>query len=139
MSTDAISSYLSSNGANASSSASSSTTNKNSLDMDDFIQLLVAQLKNQDMNNTTDTSQFMTQMAQFSMVQALTDMKEQAAAASSFSLIGKGATVSAGSQTVTGVVDGVTLNNNKAEVVINGNSYSVDDITEVFDASLLDK
>jgi len=145
MATDAISSYLTSYSANASSgaNASSSSSNKNTLDMDDFIKLLVAQLQNQDMYNTTDTTEFMAQMAQYSMVEALNEMKDQSVATSSFAMIGKGVTISGtddngDSFSAIGVVDGVTLTGGEVKVVLNGKSYSVDDVKQVFDASLLD-
>jgi Flagellar hook capping protein len=138
MSSDAISSYLTTyNAATSNSTSSTSKSDSNTLDMDDFIKLLVAQLQNQDMYNTTDTTEFMSQMAQYSMVQAVNDLISQSAVASSFNLIGKGVTISSDSQTIMGVVDGVTLQNNTAKVVVNGNAYSMDDVKEVFDASLL--
>ena len=143
MATSAISSYLTTYNASASSSTSDTTETENSLSMDDFITLLVAQLQNQDMNNTTDTSEFMAQMAQYSMVEAITEMNQQSQTASSFGLIGKGVTVSSTSDsgvqtTDSGVVDGVTLYNGETKLVVNGKSYTIDEVTEVFDASLLD-
>ncbi|MDR1574052.1 MAG: flagellar hook capping protein, partial [Clostridiales Family XIII bacterium] len=53
-----------------------SSKDDQSLTMDDFFQLMVAQLQNQDMFNPTDNSQLLNQMAQFSMVNALSDMQE---------------------------------------------------------------
>ena len=144
MSTDAISSYLTTYNASTNNSTSGSTKSaKNTLSMSDFITLLVAQLQNQDMNNTTDTSEMMAQMAQYSMVQTMTDMKEQSIKSSSFSLIGKGVTISGTdengkSYSKVGAVDGVTLASGEAKVVVEGKSYPVDDVKEVFDASLLE-
>lgn len=139
MSANAISSYLTTYNASQNNSVGSTAAkDNNTLDMNDFITLLVAQLKNQDMYNTTDNTEFISQMAQFSMVQAITDMNKQTANASTFNLIGKGATVSVDSQKVSGVIQGVTLYNGEAMISINGNLYSPDDLTEVFDASLLD-
>ena len=143
MSTSAISSYLTTYNASSANSAASTEETENSLSMDDFITLLVAQLQNQDMNNTTDTSEMMAQMAQYSMVEAITEMNQQSQTASSFGLIGKGVTVTSTSDsgvqtTDSGVVDGVTLYNGEAKLVVNGKSYAVDEVTEVFDASLLD-
>jgi len=40
----------------------------------DWLNLLVAQLKNQDMNNTMDNSEMMSQMAQYSQIQSVNDM-----------------------------------------------------------------
>lgn len=144
MSTSAISNYLSTSTTSSSSKTSSTdSTDGSTLDMSDFITILVAQLQNQDMNNTTDTSELVAQMAQYSMIEAMNEMKDQSVQASSFDLIGKGVTVSSeddsGSTTSdSGVVDGVLLSNGNVKVVVNGASYSVDDVTEVFDASLLD-
>ena len=53
--------------------------------------LLVAQLSNQDINNTVDNTEFISQMAQFSMIQAISDLSQQSQAAYSVSLIGKAA------------------------------------------------
>lgn len=139
MSTSAITSYLTSYASSTSNSTSSTTDSDNStLSLDDFITLLVAQMENQDMYNTMDSTETIAQMAQMSMVSALDELSAQSALSSSFSLIGKGATVTTDDETVYGVVDGVTITDGVAQVVIDGTEYSVDDITEVFDADLLD-
>ncbi|WP_409561316.1 flagellar hook assembly protein FlgD [Hyphomicrobium sp. B1] len=52
-------------GTQTSSSSQSSTT----LDYNDFLQLMVAQLQNQDPLNPTDTNEFMSQIAEFSNVE----------------------------------------------------------------------
>jgi len=46
------------------------------LDKDAFLQLFVAQLKNQNPMSPQDTGAFMTQLAQFSMVEQLTRLNE---------------------------------------------------------------
>jgi flagellar basal-body rod modification protein FlgD len=53
--------------------AAPATGKKNSkeLGQDDFMKLLVAQMKNQDPNNPTDNGQFLAQIAQFSMVNGI--------------------------------------------------------------------
>lgn len=140
MALEGISPYLTTG--NTSNSTSNISGSGSSLSMDDFLKLLVAQLSNQDMYNTTDNTEFIAQMAQFSMVQALADLSEQSAVTNSVSLIGKGATVSNTDanglkQTITGVVQGVTLYNGKAEVVIEGTAYPMSSVTEVYDAGLL--
>ena len=138
MSTSAISSYLTSYSAATSNSVKDTDSNGNSLSMSDFITLLVAQLQNQDMNNTTDMSEMVSQMAQYSMIEAINEMNDQSKLSSSFNLIGKGVTISTDDGYAYGKVDGVTITDGAAKVVIKGKSYSVDDIKEVFDASLLD-
>ena len=57
------------NSTSSSTSSPASTTNtKNTIDYNTFLQLLIAEMKNQDPTNPTDTSQYMSQFAQFSSV-----------------------------------------------------------------------
>ncbi|MBA2125931.1 flagellar basal body rod modification protein [Hyphomicrobium methylovorum] len=44
-------------------------TNKSTLDYNDFLRLMVAQLQNQDPLNPTDSTEYMSQIAQFSNVE----------------------------------------------------------------------
>jgi flagellar basal-body rod modification protein FlgD len=57
-----------------SNSNSSSTNNDKELGQEDFLKLLVAQLKNQDPNNPADNGEFLGQIAQFSMVSGIDDL-----------------------------------------------------------------
>jgi flagellar basal-body rod modification protein FlgD len=50
-------------------STSTSTSASNTLNYNDFLKLMVAQLQNQDPLNPTDSSQFMSQIAQMSTVE----------------------------------------------------------------------
>jgi len=62
----------------ASSTPSSSGTAANSLDDANenvFLQLLVAQIQNQDPTNPTDSTTFVTQLAQFSSLEQLVAMR----------------------------------------------------------------
>lgn len=45
--------------------------NSNTLDMDDFLLLMVTQLQNQSIDNTTDTSDMLNQMVQVSVIEAI--------------------------------------------------------------------
>jgi flagellar basal-body rod modification protein FlgD len=49
--------------------ASNSASSSNTLDYDDFLQLMVAQMQNQDPLNPTDSTEYMSQIAQFSSVE----------------------------------------------------------------------
>ena len=53
----------------SSSQSSSASTPASSVNQNQFLTLLVAQLKNQDPMNPTDSSQFMGELAQFSTLQ----------------------------------------------------------------------
>jgi flagellar basal-body rod modification protein FlgD len=122
---------------NALSGASRKT--EQNLSMDDFFQLMVAQLQNQDMFSPTDNSQMINQMAQFSMVNALTDMQELTSTAYGMSLIGKHAVVAFTDannqmQSAEGLIEGVNLFNGSAEVVIDGEAYGIANVMRVTDA-----
>ncbi|MBT8225279.1 MAG: flagellar hook capping protein [Dactylosporangium sp.] len=58
-------------GATSAASGSAATTG---MDQDTFLKLLVAQLKYQDPSKPVDSSQFMSQTAQFTMVEQLTSL-----------------------------------------------------------------
>lgn len=55
----------------SSTTAGTSTTEKNSLGQEDFLTLLVAQLQNQDPLNPTDATEFTAQLAQYSQLEQL--------------------------------------------------------------------
>ena len=53
----------------SSSTSSTSTSSSNTVDYNTFLQLLIAEMKNQDPTNPMDTSQYMSQFAQLSSVE----------------------------------------------------------------------
>ncbi|HWQ78041.1 MAG TPA: flagellar hook capping FlgD N-terminal domain-containing protein [Anaerovoracaceae bacterium] len=141
MSIDSINNYGTSGASNASGSTSG-TTGKNTLDMDDFFKLMVAQLANQDMYNTVDDTEFMAQMTQFSMVQALSDMSTLSATAYSVSLIGKevilaGTNADGTLNTYKGIVEGVNLFNGSAEIVVDGVAFPLSRVMQVKEPDII--
>ncbi|MET4386176.1 flagellar basal-body rod modification protein FlgD [Bradyrhizobium sp. F1.4.3] len=56
----------------SSTTGSTSTTSSNTVDYNTFLQLLIAEMKNQDPTNPMDTSQYMSQFAQLSTVEQAT-------------------------------------------------------------------
>lgn len=120
----------------AADAARTSNNAGTALGMDDFFKLLVAQLSNQDMFNTVDDTEFISQMAQFSMVQALNDLSRASLTSYSMSLIGKEATIALPSDdgtahTVTGIVDSVLLYGGSPQLVIDGQRYDLDSVVQV--------
>jgi flagellar basal-body rod modification protein FlgD len=95
----------------AASSSASSTSGLNQLDnTQTFLQLLVAQLQNQDPDNPTDPTAFMTEIAQLTAVQSQTtlDAEEQTVAADS--MIGQTVSgLTSGGTAASGVVTSVLL------------------------------
>ena len=57
--------------------------------MDDFLNLMVAQLKNQDFMNPVDDTQYMAQLAQFTTLQQMQEMSYNSKSTFLTSLIGK--------------------------------------------------
>ena len=94
--------------------SSSATTNSTTADYDAFLQLLVAQLKNQDPTEPTDNAELMSQLASFSSVEQQVQMNERldelirsSVLGDATGLIGKFVTSSDGQ--VTGEVKSVVL------------------------------
>ena len=143
MSIDSINNYGTS-GTNSTNGTSntSSTGGSGTLNMDDFLQLLVAQLKNQDMYNTMDDSEYMAQMAQFSMLQAITDMSELSMTSYGVSLIGKEVTVAqigddGTVKSIEGIVDSVNFFNGSPQVVVDDKSYSLSSVMSVNEPNII--
>lgn len=126
----------------ATSSTAKGSKDNSMLSMEDFFSLMVSQLSNQDMYNPVDNSQFITQMAQFSMVQALSEMNQASTAAYSVSLIGKEGTVAqidddGFMQETIGIIEGVNLYNGSTEVIIDGNSYPLSSIMKLAEPKII--
>lgn len=115
-----------------------SNVSNDSLGKDAFLQLLVTQLKYQDPLNPTEDTEFIGQLAQFSQLETMQNLSQSFTNTQAFSLVGKEVVLkvsdSANKQTfVTGKVDYVTIDNGKAYVTINENSYSIDDLYHLVD------
>lgn len=115
---------------------------KNTLDMNDFFSLMVAQMSNQDMYNTMDDTQFIAQMAQFSMVQALSDLSAMSMTNYSVSLIGKEVALASYNDdgtvsTLNGIVEGVTLYNGTSQIVVDGKNYSLSSVMAVREPNII--
>ena len=80
-----------------------------------FLQLLVAQLKNQDPTNPADPTQFMTEIAQLTAVQSQTSLSAEEQTVAADSMIGMTVTgAGAGGTSLTGQVTGVLLSSSGA-------------------------
>ncbi len=120
-----------------SSESSSNGRKPGELGKDDFLNLLITQLRYQDPMQPTDDKEFIGQMAQFSALEQMQNMSKGFEALKALSLMGKTITASIpkGNSTetdiVNGVVSSVKLAQGKAYVIVNDKEVSVDKITEV--------
>ncbi|WMJ78601.1 MULTISPECIES: flagellar hook assembly protein FlgD [unclassified Sedimentibacter] len=107
-----------------------------SLDMQDFLNLLVAQLTNQDTMNPMENTEFISQMAQFSSLQAMSDLTEISMQGQATSLIGKQVVVaeynSRGELDIEeGVVQRVTIFGGGSTIYVNDKEYSYLNVMEI--------
>lgn len=109
---------------------------KSSLDMDDFLQLMVAQMRNQDMMNPMDNSAMMEQLTQMTTVEAMNSMIQTNQITYATSFMGKEVTVAAVSATnkveeVTGTVTGIGLFSGDPIIYVDNKPYSLSQIMSV--------
>ena len=117
----------------SSSSTVTTTEDNTTLSMNDFFELLVAELQNQSMLDPVDNSEFIGQMAQFSTLSQMQELSNLSQMAYAVSLLGKNVTVystdDSGMTTVaSGTVDNVTYQDNIPYVEIDGTSYPASDV-----------
>ncbi|AYE33426.1 flagellar hook capping FlgD N-terminal domain-containing protein [Clostridium septicum] len=114
------------------------------MDKNAFLKILSAELSNMDPMGNNDSTQYITQMAQFASMEQMSNLNNTMSSYASHSLVGKGVTmksVDSDGKPYTGVVKAVTIQNGKTtlsvEVNENGqNSYkdfSLDDVITVLD------
>jgi flagellar basal-body rod modification protein FlgD len=130
----------STSGSSSSGSSTSNAVNPSStLNEQDFLQLLVAQLENQDPMNPTDSDTFIQEQAQFSTVEGITNMESsltsmttQQQMSNAEGLIGMDVqyTSSAGS-TQEGVVSAASDSSGAVTVQVGGVDVAPSSITEV--------
>lgn len=106
------------------------------LGMDSFLKLMVTQLTNQDFMNPVDDTQFITQMAQFSTLQAMSEMSSNMKNNYVLSLVGQEVTcakfnVSGNLVKETGKVERVTLSDNEFALYVNGEKFTLSQIMEL--------
>jgi len=121
-----------------STSSDSKVSNNQTLDKDAFLQLLVAQMKNQDPLEPQDNTQMVQQMASFTQVEELQNMSSTMTQKQGFDLIGKMVSVNVVKSTgeegiVEGIVDYVLKEGTDVFLGIAGNEYDINDLSSVID------
>ena len=108
------------------------------LGKDEFLKLLITQLSNQDPTSPMEDTQFISQMAQFSSLEQMTNMNESfnkmAAMINSSqatSTLGKTVEVDLGDTTSQGVVEATSFGANP-QVMVNGMYYDLNKIKAVY-------
>lgn len=132
--------------ATTSTSGTTGTSNKDSklgaaagMGKDDFMQLLIAQLQNQDPMKPMDDKEFITQLAQFSSLEAMDKMTAQMEELTGSQMLVQAATligknVSAklvSGEVVTGPISQVKMMDGKPVAVVNGKDIDTSLITQI--------
>jgi flagellar basal-body rod modification protein FlgD len=93
---------------------------------------LVAQIQYQDPMNPQSDTDMAAQLAQFTSLQQATQSTSSLAMMQANSLVGSTVAIQVDStDTTSGVVTGVVMNNGAAQVTVGGNNYSLSQITAV--------
>lgn len=119
-----------------STTATKSKSSSTSLNMDDFLQMMVAQFQNQDPENAASTTDMLNQMVQMSMIQAITNITDAVSLSYSASLVGKEVTVGSFNsdgklKEIVGTVTGTGTYNGSPVVFVDGVSYNMSSIMAV--------
>ncbi|MCK5735685.1 MAG: flagellar hook assembly protein FlgD [Spirochaetaceae bacterium] len=107
------------------------------LDKDDFLQILITQLRHQDPTKPMEDREFIAQMAQFSSLEQMTNMSNQFTELSAtlkgsqaMNLIGREVEIIKGDSFIQGSVEAVTAGA-FPQLLVNGAFYDFDDISKV--------
>jgi flagellar basal-body rod modification protein FlgD len=114
-----------------SAAGAASAPTANTLNYDAFLRLLVAQMKNQDPTEPTDSSQYLSQLASFSAVEQavntnakLNEMMTSLALSQADSLIGR--TITSGDGSTSGIIKSIQINADGSTAVLdNGQTIAL--------------
>lgn len=112
---------------------------KNNLGKDEFLNLLVVQLKNQNPLQPMEDKEFISQMAQFTNLETTQAMSKTVKVNSAYNMVNKIANATYFDETtgtysqITGVVEKVRISNESVFLTIDGREVSYDEIKEVTD------
>ncbi|APC07897.1 basal-body rod modification protein FlgD [Moorella thermoacetica] len=121
-------------GVTAATTGTTSTVPNKGLGKDDFLKLLAAQLQNQDPLNPVSNTDFIAQMAQFSVLEQMNNLYEsfnEALMLQAVGLIGKEVTARINDQTLTGTVSKVNLSPEGIILTVGEQQVSLKDVQEV--------
>ena len=124
------------------SSMNTDSAPSSTLDKDDFLMLLVTQMKYQDPLEPQSNTEYVAQLAQFSELEQMQNLNDTTINTSAYTLVGKQVYIEQSTETggiteIQGIVEYVTLQNGDPYVSVNGELYSYEDIVQVIDEEYL--
>ncbi len=110
---------------------------KQTMDKDDYLKLLIAQLQHQDPTSPMQDKEFIAQMAQFSSLEQMTNMSagfqslaNMLSSGQATSMLGKQVEVVVGENIISGFVEEVTRGD-YPQVLVDGTYYDVSDVSRI--------
>lgn len=128
----------------ASATSASKEKTNNNLDKDDFLNLLVAQMKYQDPLEPQSNTEYVSQLATFTQVEATENMAHTAESLEANGLVGKTVimrptnSVTGETSDVIGKVDYMMKEGSNIYLAINGSLYNLDDLYTVTEDGYMD-
>lgn len=105
---------------------------KKELNQDDFLSLLVSQLKNQDPLEPQSNEEFISTMAQFNSLETMDSINKSIQYSQAMEMHDRSVTVKElNRDPITGKVEKVGVIDGKVMVYLNGNKYSISDVKEI--------
>ncbi|GLI19241.1 MULTISPECIES: flagellar hook capping FlgD N-terminal domain-containing protein [Tepidanaerobacter] len=95
------------------------------LDKDDFLKLLVTQLRYQNPLEPMNNNEYIAQLAQFSSLEQMQNLNLQVANLSALSTIGKSASAIVEQSEIEGVITGIAFNEGTVNLIIDTGDYEV--------------
>lgn len=115
------------------STATSSNSNTSVLGKDEFLNLLVTQMRYQDPLNPSSDTEFISQMAQFSSLEQMQNLNTTFSTFQNYSMVGKYVTARNGLDNIEGYVQSITQAGDTTYALVDGVTVNVDDIFKVTD------
>lgn len=132
---------LDSSAAQTQNTSAESTRNTGEMGKDQFLKLLVTQLKYQDPLKPMEDKEFISQMAQFSSLEQMQNLNTNFSAMKAFTLMGKNISADVkdsetGEQTyVNGIVEKVLIDKGKVSVRVGERDIPIDEIIDISDTN----
>ncbi len=129
---------IASKASNYTSSSKTKESSSSDLDKEAFLQLLVTQMQYQDPLNPGDSTEYMSQLAQYSALEATMNISDAVEKGNALNLVGEyvimNTTDSAGNSTmVSGLVEYATVKDGEILLSINDTYYPAEDLDSVVD------
>jgi len=121
------------------SSSTSSSGLSSSISTQDFLELLAAQMSNQDVMNPSSDTEFVSQLAQFSSLEAMQTLTQISNTQLGASLVGKTVAIAStdslgNSIKDQGVVESANISSGTCTITIDGMEYALSSVTNVINA-----